>query len=233
MPACAAIRHLPYEDLGYFGDALAAAGYTVRYIDAATAAAADIENASPDLLVVLGGPVSATDERDYPFLASELKLLEKRLAANRPTLGICLGGQLMARALGATVAPASRAEIGWQPLALSDAGKHSPLRHFRRDAVFHWHGDAFELPQGAVSLASTPDCPQQAFSKGKNLLGLQFHPEVTAAGLETWFVGHYRALRDPANPPVAALRSDTARHSETLEANGRAFLHEWLAGLEH
>lgn len=229
---CIAIRHLPFEDLASFESVLADEGFDVRYINAPRASSADIENASPDLLIVLGGPVSATDENDYPFLASELRLLERRLAANRPTLGICLGGQLMARALGAKVAPAERGEIGWKALNLSDDGRRSPLRHFDGEPVFHWHGDAFTLPPGAVSLASTPDCPHQAFSKGWNILGLQFHPEVTPASLETWYVGHYRALRDPANPDVKMLRADASRHGQTLDENGGRFLREWLAEID-
>lgn len=233
MPSCIAIRHLPFEDLASFERVLADEGFDVRYIDAPEASPIDIENVSPDLLVVLGGPVSATDESDYPFIASELRLLEKRLAEDRPTLGICLGGQLMARALGAKVATAERGEIGWKALTPSDAGTASPLRHFDNDPVFHWHGDAFELPHGAVSLASTRDCSHQAFSKGPNILGLQFHPEVTPCGLETWYVGHYRALQNPANPNVADLRADAERHGTTLTANARRFLCDWLARLDY
>lgn len=233
MRTCIAIRHLPFEGLASFERVLADEGFDVRYLDAPEAGRTDIENASPDLLVVLGGPVSATDENDYPFIASELRLLERRFAENRPTLGICLGGQLMARTLGAKVAPARRGEIGWKSLTLSDDGRQSPLRHFDAEPVFHWHGDAFTLPPGAVSLASTPDCDHQAFSAGPNLLGLQFHPEVTPNGLETWYVGHYRALQDPANPNVAGLRADAGRHGAALTANARRFLCDWLAKLDH
>ncbi|HEX7048148.1 MAG TPA: glutamine amidotransferase [Gammaproteobacteria bacterium] len=233
MRTCIAIRHLPFEDLASFESVLGDEGFDVSYIDAPEASRETIESASPDLLVVLGGPVSATDENDYPFIESELKLLEQRLADDRPTLGICLGGQLMARALGAKVAPAEQGEIGWKALTLSDAGMKSPLRHFDNEPVFHWHGDAFELPSDAVSLASTPDCSHQAFARGTNALGLQFHPEVTPTSLETWYVGHYRALRDPANPDVATLRSDAVRHGATLKENARKVLLEWLAGIEH
>ncbi len=233
MRECIAICHLEFEDLGTFEDILLHAGYRVRYIEAPRAAAADIENAEPDLLVVLGGPVSANDEADYPFLASELRLLERRLEHNLPTLGICLGAQLMARALGARVAPAVRGEVGWLPLTLTASGSESVLRHFTGAPVFHWHGDAFDLPEHGVPLASTPDCPHQAFSVGANLLGVQFHPEVTPEGLESWYVGHYRALRNPSSPPLRDLRADAARHGETLQHNAAHFFNEWLAGLEH
>lgn len=232
MRECIAVRHLPFEDLGYFESILQDVGWSVRYIDAPTTALEDIEALSPDLLVVLGGPLGANDMQLYPFLAAELRLLEKRLERNHPTLGICLGGQLMARALGAAVAPAIRPEIGWRQLQLTVSGKESPLRHFNDVAVFHWHGDAFDLPEYAVALASTPDCPHQAFFVGANILGLQFHPEVTPQGLETWYVGHYRALQDSATPDVNVLREDAARYGVQLEKSGRAFLAEWLAQLQ-
>ncbi|MBW3567150.1 MAG: glutamine amidotransferase [Proteobacteria bacterium] len=231
MRECVAVRHLPFEDLGYFEWALQEAGWSVRYVDAPTTAREDIESLSPDLLVVLGGPLGANDTEEYPFLATELRLLEKRIEKDRPTLGICLGGQLIARALGAKVAPAMRAEIGWLPLQLTVSGEKSPLRNFDNVKVFHWHGDAFDLPEHAVALASTPDCPHQAFCVGANILGLQFHPEITPQGLETWYVGHYRALRDPATPDVHALREDAARYGAQLQKSGRAFLEEWLSQL--
>lgn len=230
MPECVAIRHLAFEDLGFFERVLADEGYAVRYLDAPIAAAHDIENAESDLLIVLGGPLGANDEADYPFLASELRLLAKRMNENRPTLGICLGAQLMARALGVRVTTAARGEIGWLPLTLSEAGSRSPLKHFDNAPVFHWHGDVFELPHEAESLASTPDCAHQAFSLGRNLLGLQFHPEVTPRGLESWYVGHYRALQGTA-PDVHRLRRDAEHHGATLEQNGERFLRDWLAPL--
>lgn len=229
---CLAIRHLPFEDLGFFEDVLRKHGFDVNYLEAPQAGPREIDNADADLLVVLGGPLSANDERDYPFIASELALLDRRLAKARPTLGICLGGQLMARALGARVAPAQRGEIGWIPLALTDHGKRSSLRHFASSPVFHWHGDAFELPASAQSLASTPDCDHQAFALGANVLGLQFHPEVTAPGLETWYVGHYRALESSNAPDVRELREASARYSEDLRERGTQFLDEWLRALQ-
>lgn len=231
MRECVAVRHLAFEDLGFFGTVLADERYAVRYVDAPLVEPEDIERLDPDLLIVLGGPLGANDEADYPFLSGELRLLATRLAKQRPTLGICLGAQLMARALGANVAAAERGEIGWLPLTLSDAGIGSPLRHFDGAPVFHWHGDAFELPAHAISLASTPDCAHQAFRVGRNLLGLQFHPEVTPRGLESWYVGHYRALQGTA-PDVHDLRADAMRHGAALERNGTRFLREWLAQLQ-
>lgn len=231
MRDCIAIRHLAFEDLGYFDAVLHDAGWNVRYVDAPLATIEEIEHLSPELLIVLGAPLGANDGADYPFLDAELRLLEKRLERNQPTLGICLGGQLIARALGAVVAPAVRSEIGWLPLQLTASGSRSSLRHFGDEPVFHWHGDAFDLPEHAVVLASTSDCPHQAFSVGANILALQFHPEVTPRGLEPWYVGHYRALQ-AGGPNVHALRADAERYGAGLKNNGTQFLREWLSNIE-
>jgi GMP synthase-like glutamine amidotransferase len=134
----------------------------------------------PDLLVCLGGPIGAYEEAAYPFLRDELALIERRLAAARPTLGICLGAQLMARALGARIYPAPAKEIGWGEVRLSEAGQKGPLRHFAGVPVLHWHGDTFDLPKGAELLASTVLCANQAFAFGRYALAFQFHPETTA-----------------------------------------------------
>lgn len=231
MRECVAIRHLPFEDLGYFATVLQDAGWQVRYLDAPSATLEQIRELSTDLLVVLGAPLGANDENDYPFLAAERALLEARLERNLPTLGICLGAQLMARALGARVAPAIRSEIGWASLLLTPSGEKSSLRYFADVNVFHWHGDAIDVPEHALPLASTPDCPYQAFSVGTNILGLQFHPEVTPHGLDHWYVGHYRNLQQDDAPPVHQLRADAERFGTEMRKAGTRFLSEWLSQL--
>ena len=179
-----AIKNVAFEDLGLIEPLLAARGFTVRYADAATDDLQALDPLAPDLLVVLGGPIGAYQEELYPFLRPELALIERRLQADRPTLGICLGSQLVARALGARVYPGSAGkEIGWAPIALTEAGAGSALRHLapERTPVFHWHGDTFDLPTGATRLASTAAYPNQAFRWGGHVLALQFHCEVTEA----------------------------------------------------
>src|SRR5438128_11312748 len=143
LKQAAAIRHVPFEDLGAFETALREAGYEIRYVEAGfdDLGADGLHDA--ELLVVLGGPIGAYEEASYPFLGDELALLECRLKADRPTLGICLGAQLIARALGSRVYPTGAKEIGWSPLELSAAGRTGVLRHLDGLDVLHWHGDTF------------------------------------------------------------------------------------------
>ena len=224
-----AITHVAFEDLGSFGQILREAGFTVEYIDAATGDLDSIRPEDDDLLIVLGGPISVNEVDEYPFLETELELLGQRLAADRPTLGICLGAQLIARALGADVYPGTVKEIGWAPIQLNDAGSRSVLRHLVGENVnvLHWHGETFDIPEDAQHLASSEHYPNQAFSLGKSM-ALQFHPEVTARGIEQWFVGHTGEIHQTDGISVTQLRDDTARYADTLQARAYLFFTEWL-----
>lgn len=231
MAEVVALRHVPFEDLGLLAPLLETRRLAPRYVEAPTDDLDALDPAAPELLIVLGGPIGAGDDDAYPFLRQELRLVEARLAAERPILGICLGSQIIARALGSRIYPAPRPEIGWGPITLSEAGKDSCLRHLAPEetAVLHWHGDTFDLPDGADLLASTELCENQAFRWDKTALALQFHAEATGRGLERWFVGHTLEIAATPGVTVAGLRADTARWSPIVAERGHRCFEEWLA----
>lgn len=230
MKHAVALRHVAFEDLDGFAPFFEQRGYAVSYCDAPTGDLAAPALRDADLLVVLGGPIGAYEETDYPFLAPEIGLIETRLAHQKPVLGLCLGAQLMARALGARVYPAGFKEIGFSPVALSRDGKGSALAALEGVAALHWHGDTFDLPQGATHLAATARTPNQAFAWQRHGLALQFHVETTAPGLERWFVGHTLEIAQAPGVSVAALRADARRFAPALIAAGRCMLGDWLDG---
>jgi GMP synthase (glutamine-hydrolysing) len=225
-----AIRHVPFEDLGILEDALSRASYEVRYREAGLDDLGAADLAEANLLIVLGGPIGAYEEDRYPFLADELRAIERRLRLGAPTLGVCLGAQLLARALGAPVYSGPTREIGWDGVQLTDAGLRSPLRHLGGTSVLHWHGDTFDLPAGAELLASTAAYRNQAFRIGPSLLGLQFHAEVVSSRVEQWLIGHASELAANGVDP-RTIRADTARCGAALDMAGRRLFAEWLSGL--
>ncbi|MDE1181333.1 glutamine amidotransferase [Paraburkholderia sp.] len=224
-----AIRHVHFEDLGSLERVLGDRGQLVRYLDVGLGRVDAPDPAAASLMVVLGGPISATDDARYPTLAPLLSLIEKRIATGLPTLGICLGAQLIARVLGARVYRAKQTELGWSPLTLTDAGRASPLHHLdgANTSMLHWHGDTFDLPPGATHLAATPTCENQAFSWGAHVLGVQCHPEIRADRFEPWLIANAAEL-DEHGVDICALRADTARLAPSLETCARAAFGEWL-----
>ena len=224
-----AVTHVAFEDLGSFGQILRENDFEIEYVDAATDDLEVIDADTDELLIILGGPISVNDVQEYPFLETETELLKKRIAADKPTLGICLGAQLIASAMGAKVYPGPHKEIGWLPLRLSEAGSRTALRHLVGEdvCVLHWHGETFDLPNETELLASTDLYENQAFAYG-NTLALQFHPEVTQRGLERWFVGHTGEIHQTDGISVNQLREDSARYADTLQARGYRFFTEWL-----
>ena len=227
MKTAIAIRHLDFEDLGTLQPLLAERGYAIRYVDATLDDLSAPSLQAAALLVVLGGPIGAFDEHLYPFLLGELALLHARLASGRPLLGICLGAQLIARALGACVRPMGHKEIGFGPLALTAQGQASPLALLGSTPVLHWHGDQFELPDGAQRLASTAACVNQAFAVGQRVLGLQFHLEADTRRLERWLVGHACELAQAGIDP-RMLRGAARDLEAALPAAAHAVFTRWL-----
>ncbi|MCB5184216.1 glutamine amidotransferase [Methylobacillus gramineus] len=232
MKTAMALRHLAFEDLDGIAPILLEAGYTLQYVDTPTATNEDYEQATNvDLLFVLGGPIGVYQTEDYPFLQQVIDVTRHRLESGKATLGICLGAQIMARALGANVyAGVQGKEIGWSALSLNDAGKASPLKVLdSQSQVLHWHGDTFDLPDGATLLASSALYANQAFAYGRHGLALQFHIEVTAPGLERWYVGHVGEL---GTLSVPHLRAQGQQLAPALQSKLKAVITQWIANVE-
>jgi GMP synthase (glutamine-hydrolysing) len=224
---CLAVRHVAFEDLGLLGPIVSSRGYGVRYHDAGVQPIDPDTFLTPDLLIVLGGPIGVYEDDKYPFLAAEIAAITARLQAGKPTLGICLGAQMVAAALGARVAPGPVKEIGWAPIDLTAEGRTSVLGALGTSPVLHWHGDNCELPAGCTRLASTTHCPVQAFMHAPSQLALQFHLEAEPARFETWLVGHTVELGKAGIDP-RELRKQVHDVAPAAREVGQKILSAWL-----
>jgi GMP synthase (glutamine-hydrolysing) len=218
-----------FEDLGLIAPILEESGWRTSYCDVPVEDLDELSVASADLVIVLGGPIGAYDIPAFPFLSREIALLERRLANGQPTLGICLGSQLMASALGSRVFAGPHKEIGWGRVALTDEGAASCLAPLGdpNAAVLHWHGDTFDLPESAARLASSALYENQAFAYGPRALALQFHIEADSRSLERWYVGHSVELAMAGNS-VTDLRAAAANVADRLRKQARRIFAEWL-----
>ena len=181
------LRHMPQESAGTLENALTAAGLQVCYIDLFREVPERLPLDEASGLVVLGGPMNADEVDRYPFLKLDVQWIQQAIEAKLPLLGICLGSQLLAKALGARVYKNPVKEIGWYPIELRP--RPATIRcslDSGTATVFQWHGDTFDLPRGAVLLARGSSCQHQAFRWGTNAYGLQFHIEMTAAMIDEW-----------------------------------------------
>ena len=182
------LQHANFEDLGCIAPWLAADGHSVSGTRL-YAGETPPDSAAFDALIVMGGPMNIYEYDRYPWLRSEKRLIRAAVDAGKRVLGVCLGAQLLADVLGGPVTRNADSEIGWFPLSLTAAGRESALFADLPQSFtgFHWHGDTYALPPGAVCLATSEACAQQAFALGRQVLGLQFHLEVTRANAEEWF----------------------------------------------
>jgi GMP synthase (glutamine-hydrolysing) len=181
-------QHVSFEILGTLHPLLKARGFRIRYANFGRHPHAHPEIPRYNGLVVLGGPMNVDDLERHPHLAVEVELIRQAIEQGLPVLGVCLGAQLIAKALGAPVSANGAKEIGWYEVTPTSAANDDPLfREFDGvEKIFQWHSDAFDLPTGAVPLATSQTCRHQAFRYGDNVYGFQFHLEVDEPLIERW-----------------------------------------------
>lgn len=228
-----AVRHVHFEDCGTLADMLTARGFEIRYVNAGRDDLRGLDAGNADLVIGLGGPVSVYAAHRYPWINDELHLFERRLGAGKPTLGICLGAQMLAHVLGARVFPGAVKELGWKPLQLTREGRHSVVSHLASDctSMLHWHGDTFDLPARATLLASTGEVPHQIYEWGKSVLAFQCHPELRSNDIESWLIGHAGEIASTPGVTVEGLRSETARLGPELSRCARRTFDDWLTAV--
>jgi GMP synthase (glutamine-hydrolysing) len=232
MKSALVIRHVPYEGVAGFRAPVEEAGYVIDRVDVTDPEFANIDFDEPDLVVMMGGPMGVYETDRYPWLGCEIARLARRIMLDRPTLGVCLGSQIIAAAMGARVYAGPVKEVGFSPVTIHDAGLSSPLRHIEGVPVLHWHGDTFDLPEGSELLASSDKYHHQAFRRGDNILALQCHSEMGEdPRFDAW-------LRDEpyieaAGLTVGELRDQHDRHGSVAVAAGRRMITDWLDRLDN
>lgn len=204
-------QHVPFEGLGNMEDWIAAKGHSLSFTRFYNNHALPQQSAM-DWLIVMGGPMGAYEENLYPWLAAEKKFIGETISAGKKVLGICLGAQLIAAALGAKVYPNSYKEIGWYPVRLTKEGRAAAVfEGFPAEfPVFHWHGDTFEKPSGATHLVESNACRNQAFIYRQKVLALQFHLDVRKENVEEW-------VRNGANELINAPYIQSKEDMRTYE----------------
>ncbi|MBU4262655.1 MAG: gamma-glutamyl-gamma-aminobutyrate hydrolase family protein [Proteobacteria bacterium] len=220
-------QHVPFEGLGSIAPWLAAAGFEItstRFFESAMFP--DLNEI--DLLVVMGGPMSVNDEAELPWLVQEKRFIRQAIEAGKPVLGICLGAQLIAGALGARIYRNPVKEIGWLPIQGIAANDSSFFGFPATEKVFHWHGETFDLPAGAILLAKSEGCENQAFQLGRSVIGLQFHLETTPESARE-IVANCRAELIPAKyvqteEEILSARPERYQSINQLMGNVLSFL---------
>lgn len=235
-PTCMIWQHLGHEGPGVFGDLLRTRGWQVVTTEVTAPADISPEAEDADLLLILGGPMSVLPPGRHSFLRAEIDCCARRLAEDRPTLGVCLGAQVMAAALGAPVRAMERREIGWFPLqpdAWTTGDSETWGLTARTHTVLHWHGDTFDLPQGAKRLARSAVTANQGFRWERNGYALQFHLEVPAAEIRLWTRDHAKGANEGDSVQTARdIEEGALLHGPDTAANAGIFLNAWLSRLE-
>ena len=228
-------QHDPFEDLGIFAAVLEKQGAGCRVIRLFHGEMPAEDWQRIQALIVLGGPMSCYDEEQYPFLRWEKRIIRAAIDEAVPILGVCLGAQLIAAALSTAVYHGPVKEIGWSPISITPHGQVDSLLGYLPEhaTVFQWHGDGFDLPSGAIRLASSVNYENQAFRLGKNIYGLQFHLEVTPRMIERWLDERSKDLAQAPYILPDKIRVDTQSYAPTLKYYGERFLSEFIRRVAH
>jgi GMP synthase (glutamine-hydrolysing) len=227
------LQHVPHENMASLESYLGRAGLTWQYVELFRQVPARLDLAAAAGLVVLGGPMNVDEVDKFPFLAREVEWIRQAVAAELPLLGICLGSQLLAKAMGAKVYPNGVKEIGWYEIELQPAAADDALfaGSAARQTVFQWHGDTFDLPPGAVHLALSRQCRHQAFRYGRAAWGLQFHIEMTATIVDAWLTEaeNCRELAGLDYIDPRAIAAQTPQRMPAMQALGDRVLPRFAA----
>ncbi len=223
-------QHDPFDDLGFFAEVFDKQKADFRLIRLFHGEVPAEEWNHVWALIVLGGPMSAREEERYPFLRWEKTILRAAMADELPVLGIGLGAQLIASAQGAEIYHGSVKEMGWYPISVNPHGQLDSLLGYlpEKPIVFEWHGDGFQLPEGALRLASSVYFENQAFRLGKNVYGLQFHLEVTPVMIERWLDERSKDIAQVPYVSPEKIRADTLSYSSALRYYGERILSEFI-----
>jgi len=226
------LQHHDCENLGTIAQALQNAGVSPRYTRTFEGQPVPKQMGDTVGLIIMGGPQSVYEQKKFSYLRDELHLIEKAIQQAKPVLGICLGSQLLASALGASVYPARQKEIGWNRVTLTDIAAIDPLfagvpKSF---TALHWHGDIFDLPRGAASLASSALTAHQGFRYGKNAYGLLFHIEVTLPQVRK-MVETFSGELQAAGLNGAAIILNAHTHLGQIQKIGQGVFARWVAQL--
>lgn len=220
------LYHDAHEGAGLIAEVLKEQGIAFRAVRLYDGEGLPRDTSDLEGLVVMGGPMNVNDSARFPFLLPENQLIEKVIAVGKPILGICLGAQLIAQALGARVFPNKKREVGWHPVSLTGAAQNDP--HFSKLpsplTVLQWHGDTFDLPDGAVQLARSSACENQAFRWGESTYALQFHLEATPSMLAQWCgSSDGRVYAKEAGESAETILAKTPTAFASLEPHARGF----------
>ncbi len=236
-PKILVFQHVPYEPLGTLDPLLKEAGFRIRYVNFGRNPESRPSLDGYEALIILGGPMNSDQIETHPNLITEVEIIREALSRDISVLGICLGAQLLAKALGGSVSRNATREIGWYDVALTSAGACDPVLSAFAEVqqVFQWHEEGIHLPPGAVHLAASNASNVQAFRHGEHVYGFQFHLEVDRSLIERWLTvpANQTTLQDEAGRvDPDAIRMQTSELVNDLEALSRATFSRWIERFE-